>query len=55
MTKFPLKVHYLDKDETQIVQKPEDIQKGRAFEVEELNVHWGRKMVVQSVIPIEGD
>jgi len=43
MTNFPVRIRYIDKDEVQIVNSSEEIQKGRAFIVEVINPQWGRK------------
>lgn len=48
MKNFPVRIRYLDKNEVQIVNSPEEIQRGRSFVVEELNVKWGRKPVVSA-------
>lgn len=45
MTNFPIRVRYIDKNEVQVANTSEDIQKGRAFVVESINNQWGRKPV----------
>jgi hypothetical protein len=51
MTNFPVRVRYIDKDEVQVVKSYDEIQKGRAFVVDEIK--WGRKVKVSNNIPIE--
>lgn len=43
MTHFPMTVRYIDKNEILVVNKPDDIQKGRPFVVESTSYQWGRK------------
>ena len=46
MTNFPARIRYLDKNEVQVANTSEDIQKGRAFTIEPINTpQWGRKPV----------
>jgi len=53
MTNFPVKVRYIDKDEVQVVNTSEEIQKGRAFVVEEISPKWGRRSTVNQYLEEE--
>jgi len=54
MINFPAKIHYADNDEIKIVHQLNEIDKGRAFTIEELDIKWGRKLIVES-LPMEND
>lgn len=53
MTNFPIKVRYIDKNEEQVVNSPDEIQKGRTFVVEEIFPKWGRKPIPSELIGVE--
>ena len=50
MINFPARIRYIDKDEVQVVNTSEEIQKRRAFVVEEISPKWGRRSIVNQYL-----